>query len=222
MATVEVTIKCKASSLAGKYRACTLAGADGVELATARKSLASEVALALFAPAAIAFMVAIFGSGWGKAITWLCSMLLFVLAVCVQQLFYASRFRVAYRSSDGLGFRIINADPSTRLLPFSARTPSSFLVEGEGTGISAEFQLPPKGEREVIVLLSGTTAFTGQSQPPTGPKDRTKRLDTDFEDRAGRRATVAKQDRYTYRLVYDKGFQHDWLLLVVVATLLLR
>ena len=222
MATVELTIKCKAGVLAGKCRACTFTGPDGVELATARTSQGGAFAFAVFVPAALIFLTGSFRSGWGEAITWLFGTFLFVLAACVQQLFYASRFRLAFKSADGLSFRIINAQPSTRLFPFSTRTPSSFLVEAEGTGISAEFKLPRKGEQGVVARVFGTTAFTGQTRSPIHSRASTKPQRIDFKDQAGCTAAFVKRGDNTYRLVYDKEFQHEWLLLVVAATVLLR
>jgi len=219
MPTVEVAIKSKL----GQYGACTFTRSDGLELATARGKSIRGLLASTFFPMAASGTAAIFSRNWAQRTAWLFTMLLApMLAIYVIATLQITRFRIAFKSADGLGFRIRNADPSTRLLPFSTRPPSSFLVEGEGSGIWAEFELPRKGEQGLTARVFGTTAVTGQCQSPIRSPAHAKQQRIDLNDQAGHKATFEKRNHHTYRLVYDRGFQHDWLLFVVVATLLLR
>ena len=210
MATREVWIERKSTA---KTRYCAFARADGDIFAVARRRV-RFLNLATLAPAV--FFCALFVLGFAKAnLPMLLTAPLIPSVFAIMQTAAQSRVAIEYRGNDGL-------DCTVRHNRITFSRPSSFRVEIPESSVDIALRFSRKGD--ATVKISGETALTVKPRRARGQVVRPRSLHLDFKDQAGRTAALdqAPEQRHTYRLLYDEGFQPERLLFIMAATFLLR
>lgn len=141
---------------------------------------------------------------------------LFTMLLSVLQPVAQSRVRIEYATTDSFVCRVKNAE--FRLLsPY----PLSFVVELPGGNVIAMFRIYRGGE--IVAEVPDSVVFRGQRHTVRGLVARVPPVHVDFRDHAGLPGFFEQsaKKRSTYRLAYEDGFEADWLLFIVVATLVL-
>ena len=206
-------------------RFCAFTGPDGQMRAAAKRQarLLTVVMLLGFVPL-LATMIAKLGGDRGdeEASLWfiLSTMAIALpLVLFILQMVAQSYVRINFNSGDP--FPMVCTITNSEYGGFTP--PSLFALQIPNSDVEVTLRVPKKGES--IAQVAGQTVV--KARPRTRPRGfvvRMPPLHVDFEDQAGHKATLdgSHGKRPRYRLVYDEEFDFQWLLLVVVATLLLR
>ena len=169
----------------------------------------------------------------GPAILWLIQFVLFLaskasalaagittglapLVASVAQLVAQSNVRIEFATADGAACTV-----QSKQFPLFSK-PSVLSVQVSNSDTDIQIHTPEKSEGHAEV--AGEKILTVRKQPVRGFVVRMPPLHLELTDREGRRATLDQLRRKggTYRLAYDEELQPQWLLYVVIATLLLR
>ena len=206
-------------------RYCAFTGPDGQIRAAAKRParLLASFMLLSFVSLLVATVTLVKGGKRDDASFWfVLSFMGFValpLMLMILQVVAQSYVRMNFSSGDP--FPMVCTIRNTEYAWFS--TPSRFALQIPNSDVEVNLRVPAKGQS--IAQIAERTVLKSQAQTrPRGFVVRTPPLHVDFEDHAGHKATLdgSHGKRGRYRLVYDEKFDSQWLLLVVVATLLLR
>jgi len=206
-------------------RYCAFTGSDGEMRAAAKRQvrLLAVVMLLGFVPL-LATVIAGLARERGNAevpiwfiLTTIAVALPLVLSIL--QMVAQSYVRINFSSTDPLPMvcTIINTQHG------GLSPPRLFELQIPNSDVEVRLRVPENWKSSAEI--AGQTVVKAQPRArPRGFVLRMPPLHVDFEDHAGHKATLdgSHGKRRRYRLVYDEEFDFQWLLLVVVATLLLR
>jgi hypothetical protein len=207
-------------------RYCAFTGSDGeIRAAAKRQARLLTVVMLLGLAPLLATMIAKIGAERGDEEAPLWFILTFIgfvalpLVLIILQMVAQSYVRINFSSGDPIP--MVCTITNTEYSGFSP--PSLFVLQIPNSDVEVKLRVAREGK--IAAELAAKTVL--ESQPLTRPRGfviRMPPLHVDFEDHAGNKAILdgSHGKRGGYRLVYDEEFDFQWLLLVVVATLLLR